>query len=80
MDIVTDKVRVNLEEAIAAIQAVRVLKNLSIKQVDWYSYGLPVEIIDYNNPTHELDPCLYIEKYLEDSNFIITPTIQEKSH
>ena len=69
-----DLVRVNLEEAIQAVQIVNQLRRLEWDQVQWYSNGEPVDIIDLTDPQTKMPPFdLRIPVYLECGNFIITP-------
>jgi hypothetical protein len=73
------KTRVNIEEAIAAIQAVTHLVLLDWNDIDWYSNGIPVKLVDCSYPNEKdfppfgIDPIHYITR----CDYVITPKTEE---
>ena len=66
-----DVVRVNLEEAIKAIQVVAVIAELEQNQIDWHSNGVPVDLIG-------LDTSIDLWTSVVEGNYTITPKIDEE--
>jgi hypothetical protein len=78
MDVTQEKVQVNLEEAIAAIQAVTLLNRLDWKQIDFISNGIPVELIDISYDDWRMPPMgLDNINYLASCKYLIIPQSPE---